>query len=78
MAPEDTVCLKRLASMIAEHCEELYSVVMGWLRCAISFCLLRSCLTCIRGSVRCDRDETAAPDVRDLREAVASGRIPQT
>ena len=36
MAPEATVCLKRLASMLSDKREESNSIVMGWLRCAIS------------------------------------------
>ena len=45
-----TVCYKRLASMIATKRNEAYSSTMSWLRCALSFSLLRSSIQCIRGS----------------------------
>ena len=56
MAPETTVCLKRLASMLSDEREESYSTVMGWLRFAISFSLLRSSLACLRRSTKSGKD----------------------
>ena len=50
MGREATAFYKRLALMISEHRSEQYSVVMGWIRCRLSFSLLRSALMCIRGS----------------------------
>ena len=50
MAPEATVTFKCLASLLADKRNETYGSVMGWLRCEISFNLLRSVLVCIRGS----------------------------
>ena len=70
MAPEATVCVKRLSSMIAEKRQEHYSVVMGWLRCAISFCLLRSSLACLRGSFSAKQELSY-----NIAEAVAAGRL---
>ena len=62
MAPEATVCLKRLASMLSDKREESYPTVMGWLRCAISS-LLRSSLACLRGSDQ----ERQRPNTNDSR-----------
>ena len=45
-----TVCFKRLASMFATKRDQPYSTTMAWLRCSLSFCLLRSSIRCIRGS----------------------------
>ena len=45
-----TVTYKRLASLLATKRELPYSVVMGWLRCPLSFSLLRSAVMCLRGS----------------------------
>ena len=73
MAQEATACLKRLASLLSERRNEPYCTVMGWLRCAISFCLLRSSLACIRGSLK--RDLTETPNAHDICEAVTSARI---
>ena len=73
MAPEATVCLKRLASMLSNKREESYSTIMGWLRCAISFSLLRSSLACLRGSTKSGKDPT--PTINDACEATASARL---
>ena len=45
-----TICYKRLASMIATKHDQAYSSTMSWLRCTLSFSLLRSAIQCIRGS----------------------------
>ena len=45
-----TICYKRLASMIATKHDQSYSSTMSWLRCTLSFSLLRSSIQCIRGS----------------------------
>ena len=45
-----TICYKRLASMIEEKHDQLYSSTMSWLRCTLSFALLCSSIQCIRGS----------------------------
>ena len=52
MGREATVFYKRLASLLSEARNEAYSEVMGWIRCRISFALLRSSISCIRGSRR--------------------------
>ena len=73
MAPKATVCLKRLASMLSDKREDSYPTVMGWLRCAISFSLLRSSLACLRGSTKSGKDP--APTIQDVCEATASARL---
>ena len=50
MAAEATVFFKRLASLLSEKRNETYLCVMGWLRCVVSFSLLRSSLVCLRGT----------------------------
>ena len=50
MSRECTLFFKRLASLIAEKRDQLYSKTLGWLRCCTSFALLRSCIQCIRGA----------------------------
>ena len=44
------VCYSRLASMLATKRDQPYSSTMSWLRCTLSFCLLRSSIRCIRGT----------------------------
>ena len=46
---ECDVVLKKLAAMISEKTSNPHSVVMNWIRTEISFTLLRSCITCLRG-----------------------------
>ena len=56
MGREATATYKRLALLIAEKHDEPYSTVIGWIRCRLSFSLLRSSLLCVRGSRRRSRD----------------------
>ena len=50
MGPQATAVTARLGHRLAEVKNLPFSVVMGWLRCRISFALLRSTLVCLRGS----------------------------
>ena len=50
MGTTATVVYKRLASLIAEKQDKPYSRTVHWLQCRLSFSLLRSAITCIRGS----------------------------
>ena len=45
-----TIFYKRLASMLADKRQQPYATTMGWLRCQLSFSLLRSTILCPRGS----------------------------
>ena len=47
MSRSTAVAYKRLASLLAN---QPYSVVMAWLRCHLSFSLLRSAIICLRGA----------------------------
>ncbi len=48
--PEATAFYKRLASMLSDKCKQPYSTTISWLRCRISFSLLRSSIMCLRGA----------------------------
>ena len=50
MGKEATIFYKRLADMIAQKSQLSYPMVMGWLRCRLSFASIRSSIMCIRGS----------------------------
>jgi hypothetical protein len=50
MAKQSTTFYKRLASLLADKWEQPYSSTLCWLRCRISFSLLRSAIQCIRGA----------------------------
>ena len=50
MGPIATVVYKRIATLIAEKRDQPYSRTLFWIRCKLSFSLLRSAIMCIRGS----------------------------
>ncbi len=45
-----SVCYKRLASMLAEKWDQPYSKTLNWMRCKLSFALIRSAIQSIRGA----------------------------
>ena len=50
MAGEATVFYKRLVSCLATKWDQSYSSTLSWLRCCLTFSLLRSAIQCIRGA----------------------------
>ena len=50
MGREASTFYKRLANMLSQKQDKPYSMVMGWLRCRLSFAILRSAIMCIRGT----------------------------
>ena len=50
MAPQSHLVMKRIAEKIAHKRGLHLSVVSGWLRCRLSFALLRTTLMCLRGT----------------------------
>jgi len=72
MAREATVFYKQLVERLNARREEHYSLVMGRLRCGLSFALLRCTIMCIRGS----RSSKGHPvQVDDLALAVSEGGL---
>ena len=63
MGPQATAVTKQLAKKISDQNDLPESVVMGWLRCRISFAILRSSLVCLRGSRPHRPQETPAIDL---------------
>ena len=59
MAEQSTIFYKRLATLISTKREPSYNLTINWLRCQISFSLLRSAIQCIRGV----RSSCHSPDV---------------
>ena len=47
---EADTAYKHLASLLAAKRDSPYSTTMGWLRCSLSFAILRSSILCIRGT----------------------------
>ena len=50
MGRQGTTFYKCLADLLAHQQDRPYSVVMGWLRCRLSFAILRSAILCLRGT----------------------------
>ena len=50
MGKEANKCYFQIAKKLAEKRDELYSVMMSWIRRKISFLMMKSIITCIRGS----------------------------
>ena len=50
MGTTATTVYKRIAAMVAEKHSKPYSRAMHWIRCRVSFSLLRSAIMCLRGS----------------------------
>ena len=50
LGPAATATYKRLATLLAWKWDQPYSHTMGWLRCRLSFSLLRSSIQAIRGA----------------------------
>ena len=45
-----SIFYNQLALLLAEKRHQPYATTMGWLRCLVSFCLLRSSILCICGT----------------------------
>ena len=55
---ETTVVFKRLAELLANKRNLPYSITLAWMRCHVSFALMESTISCIRGSRVCRRRHT--------------------
>ena len=73
MGREATTFYKRLADGISRKEQKQYSVVMGWIRCRLSFAILCSAILCIRGS----RSSHHRPKHElNITLATSEGRVP--
>ena len=50
MGQEASVVIKKLADDLARKRNECYSCVVGWMRCCLTFLLVRAAVRCMRGS----------------------------
>ena len=74
MGPTANVVYKRIASMIAEKHKKTYSKTLHWIRCKLSYSLLRSAVMCLRGERSSTHQPAVSTDTMDL--ACHEGRIP--
>ena len=75
MGPTATTVYKRLAAMIADKTNKPYSKTIHWMRCRLSFSLLRSAIMCLRGS-RSALHKPAYTLVNSIDLAYSEGRVP--
>lgn len=77
MGPIATVVYRRIASLIAEKQQQPYSRTLFWLRCKLSFSLLRSAIMCLRGA-RSSLHHPARPSKigEPIDLTCSEGRIP--
>ena len=68
--PSALVTYKRIASRLSNKWSLPYSAIMGWLRCRVSFALLRSAVMCLRGSRQHVRGSLGSPVL-----AIAEGQF---
>jgi hypothetical protein len=71
MGPAATVFYKRLASMISEKKNSKYATIITWIRCKISFALLRMAILAIRGG----RSKPGTPSRDPVEVQISEGRI---
>ena len=50
MSEECTIYHKHLAEKIASKTDQRYDHVISWIRCKLSFLIMKSALLCLRGS----------------------------
>ena len=67
---------KRLTMPISEKNDQSYTTTMGWIRCSISFSLIRSVVMCLRGS-RSSYHHPISPSCLPLDLVSVEGRVPR-
>ena len=73
MGREATCFYKRLASMLANKWDQPYSTTLWWLRCRLTFSLIRSAIQALRGARSSQGHAVHTPDSVDL--VVTESRI---
>ena len=73
MAKCVSVTYKQLTSLLSTKRDQPYSLVIAWLRCHLSFSLLRSVITCLRGA-RSSSGRAVHNGLLDL--AISEGHVP--
>ena len=74
MGPAAQVFYRRLAALISEKQQQSYGMTMGWICCCLSFSLLRSAITCLRG-FRSSYHRPASPSDLPIDVITREGRV---
>ena len=80
MGPTAKVVYKKLAAMITNKHSQSYSETINWLRCRISFSLLRSSIMCLRGSRSASNHPAVHPQIQEaaIEQALHNSRLIST
>ena len=76
MAPAATVAFKRLASLLADKRQQTYNKTISWLRCSLSFSLVRSAVSCLRGARSSFHHPFRSDANVSMEVAISEGRVP--
>ena len=74
MAPQAIIFYAALAQKLSEKKQQPKSIIVAWMRCRLSFSLLRSAILCLRGSRSKPPAYTNVGDL-DFEETVVDSRI---
>ena len=77
MAPAATIAYKRLASLLADKRQQTYNKTISWLRCSLSFSLVRSAVSCLRGARSSFHHPFRSDANVPLDVAISEGRVPK-
>ena len=75
MATSATIVYKRIATLIVEKHDKLYSKTLCWLRCRLSFSLLQSSVMCLQGSRSVIHHPAHLP-LATIELACTKGKVP--
>ena len=66
MSKEASVTYKKIAELLANKRQSDYASELAWMRCRLSFALLRSAIACIRGTRKssCRKDTNSNIEIR--------------
>ena len=74
MRKETTVAYKRLAELIAQRRKSEYGITLAWMRCTLSFALIRSAVVAIR-SIRGSRSASNRNPDANIELGYSEGRL---
>ena len=55
LGKEATVAYRRIAELLSEKRKSKYCDTLAWMRCCLSFALIRAAISCIRSTRKCSR-----------------------
>ena len=77
MVPAATIAYKSLASLLADKRQQTYNKTISWLRCSLSFSLVISAVSCVRGARSSFHHPFRSDANVPLDVAISEGRVPK-